>query len=505
MKKLLLSCFLALGIGASAQYNVTQNFDGGSPYDGLIFFGAGSAASTAQFCSGTTSWASAATATVTQSGPAIDFSTLAVPQTTKGQKIAVSINYKKPSTTLTGTLYLTYNIFDPVANSWSINVVTSKAITAAAVSTCTALSGTIAAGVLNEASLPAGSKYSIGAFFARTAGTGPIYIDDLKIVEDVVATAPACTTITAPTNGSTVGYGAIPFSWTAAATATQYKVTVGTTSGASDVYSATVAGNVTSVSIPLQANSTYYASVIPSNANGIATGCSEITFNTNNNLTYCSSAATSATFEKISNVTFGTINNNSTSTGGYEDFTSISTDVIKGNSYTISVSNSDYDTADSYFVWIDFNKNGVFEDSEKTTLASAAVATGSITIPATSTVTSTRMRVKMIYNTPAATACGSFSFGQVEDYTVNILDNSMAVSTETKTAVSVYPNPFTDVLKISDVKGVKSVSISDVAGRLVKTMKPSAELNVADLKTGLYIVTLNMEDGSSKTIKAIKK
>ena len=60
-------------------------------------------------------------------------------------------------------------------------------------------------------------------------------------------------------------------------------------------------------------------------------------------------------------------------------------------------------------------------------------------------------------------------------------------------------------MKISDVKGVKSVSITDVAGRLVKTMKPAAELNVSELKAGLYIVTINMEDGSSKTIKAIKK
>ena len=52
---------------------------------------------------------------------------------------------------------------------------------------------------------------------------------------------------------------------------------------------------------------------------------------------------------------------------------------------------------------------------------------------------------------------------------------------------------------------MKSVSITDVAGRLVKTMKPATELNVSELKAGLYIVTINMEDGSSKTIKAIKK
>ena len=71
--------------------------------------------------------------------------------------------------------------------------------------------------------------------------------------------------------------------------------------------------------------------------------------------------------------------------------------------------------------------------------------------------------------------------------------------------VTAYPNPFHDVLNISDVKGVKSVSVSDVAGRLVKNMKAAAQLNLSDLKTGMYIVTLHMEDGSVKSIKAIKK
>ncbi|WP_379968889.1 S8 family serine peptidase [Epilithonimonas sp. UC225_85] len=73
------------------------------------------------------------------------------------------------------------------------------------------------------------------------------------------------------------------------------------------------------------------------------------------------------------------------------------------------------------------------------------------------------------------------------------------------TSISVYPNPFTDVLKISDVKGVKSVSVNDISGRQVKTLAPSAELNLSNLKTGLYIVNLQMEDGSVKSFKAIKK
>ncbi|MCU7615922.1 fibronectin type III domain-containing protein [Chryseobacterium sp. PBS4-4] len=72
--------------------------------------------------------------------------------------------------------------------------------------------------------------------------------------------------------------------------------------------------------------------------------------------------------------------------------------------------------------------------------------------------------------------------------------------------IKVYPNPFADVLNISDVKNVKSVSVIDIAGRLVKTIeKPSSALQLGELKSGMYIVVLNMNDGSKQTIKAIKK
>lgn len=82
---------------------------------------------------------------------------------------------------------------------------------------------------------------------------------------------------------------------------------------------------------------------------------------------------------------------------------------------------------------------------------------------------------------------------------------TMAVSDVNRHNVSVYPNPFTEVLKISDVKGVKSISVNDVSGREVKTLAPAAELNLSNLKSGLYIVNLKMEDGSVKSFKAIKK
>ncbi|NML56326.1 T9SS type A sorting domain-containing protein [Chryseobacterium cheonjiense] len=73
-------------------------------------------------------------------------------------------------------------------------------------------------------------------------------------------------------------------------------------------------------------------------------------------------------------------------------------------------------------------------------------------------------------------------------------------------AIKLYPNPFTEVLNISDVSNVKNVLITDIAGRLVKTISnPGKELYLGELKQGLYLVTLEMKDGSKQTIKTIKK
>ncbi|KQT23937.1 hypothetical protein ASG22_07885 [Chryseobacterium sp. Leaf405] len=75
-----------------------------------------------------------------------------------------------------------------------------------------------------------------------------------------------------------------------------------------------------------------------------------------------------------------------------------------------------------------------------------------------------------------------------------------------KRKLSVYPNPFRDVLSISEIEKVTSVTISDVSGRAVRTIdNPSKEINLSFLNAGLYLVTLKMKDGTQFTVKAIKK
>lgn len=75
-----------------------------------------------------------------------------------------------------------------------------------------------------------------------------------------------------------------------------------------------------------------------------------------------------------------------------------------------------------------------------------------------------------------------------------------------KDPLKIYPNPFSDLITISDIDKVKSISVVDVSGRMVKTMENiSSEINLSELKTGLYILSVQYKDGTKSSHKIIKK
>lgn len=104
----------------------------------------------------------------------------------------------------------------------------------------------------------------------------------------------------------------------------------------------------------------------------------------------------------------------------------------------------------------------------------------------------------------------NYSSSTVGQFKVSAYDASLVLATnevkDAKNNVKVYPNPFSEVLNISDASNVKNVLVTDISGRLVKTIaNPSSELHLGELKQGMYLVTLEMKDGSKQTIKTIKK
>ena len=288
-----------------------------------------------------------------------------------------------------------------------------------------------------------------------------------------------------------------------------------------DVYSgSSLLGNTASTSASitgLTASTTYSFSVKAKDAAGNASASSNVLSVTTGTTTtppvsYCASKGNSTSDEKISKVVFGTISNISTGTAGYENFTTQIANVNKGTVYTITITPKWTSTTynEGYAVFIDYNQDGDFSDSGETVFTKAASKTnpvsGSITIRSTALTGNTRMRVAMKYN-GIPTACETFSYGQVEDYTLNIKPAGTVaelVGVNAENAVNVYPNPVKDILNI-DAKGDYNYQLISTDGKVVKDGNQSASaINVQNLPTGMYIMKIT-KDGKTSSHKVIKK
>lgn len=94
----------------------------------------------------------------------------------------------------------------------------------------------------------------------------------------------------------------------------------------------------------------------------------------------------------------------------------------------------------------------------------------------------------------------------VDDFTVESAQLSTSEVNNVAKKAAVHPNPFKDILYISDRREVKSVTVGDTSGRIVKTFDGSIkELNLNTLNSGLYFITLYFKDGTQSSVKAIKK
>ncbi|WP_244462131.1 M14 family zinc carboxypeptidase, partial [Wocania ichthyoenteri] len=172
---------------------------------------------------------------------------------------------------------------------------------------------------------------------------------------------------------------------------------------------------------------TQYEAQVRSNCNGGSSSpySASVNFTTTNvQLNYCDSASTNVNDEYIGRVQLNTIDNSS-GAQFYTDFTSVSTTLTKDTQFTIIVTPTWTGTVynEGYSVWIDYNIDGDFDDAGEQVWTNARTKTtpvsGDFTIPSGAVEGSTRMRVSMKYNA-IPTACESFQYGEVEDYTVII-------------------------------------------------------------------------------------
>lgn len=134
------------------------------------------------------------------------------------------------------------------------------------------------------------------------------------------------------------------------------------------------------------------------------------------------------------------------STNSYDDRTSSSVDLYMNTNYQAGIaSNSNYGT-ENVAIWIDFNDNGQFESSEmvgtQTGIGSGNIVILDLTQPGVA-LGSHRMRVMLgqgqdptTFDPCIAPSGGGDSFGEVHDYTVNILSKPVCSGTPNAGSVS---------------------------------------------------------------------
>lgn len=169
----------------------------------------------------------------------------------------------------------------------------------------------------------------------------------------------------------------------------------------------------------------YTVSLTASNGNGNHTVTKTNYINVIN-FTYCTLTATNLADEWISNVSFAGIQNSSGSTG-YSDFKHITGQVKPDSTYTFSgtVSMTGSGWTEYFTVWIDWDQNGTFGTNERYQIGSCnsngCTVSNTMTVPSGALPGTTVMRVALLYNSYRTDPCGTYTYGEVEDYTLNVL------------------------------------------------------------------------------------
>ena len=431
--------------------------------------------------------------------------------------VGIGAAYAGPADTVAPTAPATLAASGTTTNSTTLTWTASTdnvAVTGYNIYQGTTLLGTATSTTYNVTGLTGATAYSFSVKAKDAAGnlsasSNVVSVTTLTPVPDT--TAPTAATLSAAGTTST----STNLSWTGATDnvgVTGYDVYQGTTLKASVTTTSYAVTGLTA-----STNYTFY--VLAKDAAGNVSPASNTVgvTTTATTLTYCTASTTNTVDERIGKVVFGTISNTSTGTAGYENFTTLSTNAVRGTANTITITPAWTSTVypEGYAVFIDYNQNGLFTDAGETVWTKAASTTtpvtGTFTIPATATLGSTRMRVALKYNAIPA-ACGSYTYGQVEDYTVKITLTAAGLTVEDATKYSaetlqfdLYPNPTDSRLNVSLTAENATYEIVNYLGQEIKKGKLSQEgIDVSELNSGVYFIRVNSNQ-QSVSKKFIKK
>ncbi|MBU2938164.1 fibronectin type III domain-containing protein [Lacinutrix sp. C3R15] len=349
---------------------------------------------------------------------------------------------------------------------------------------------------------------------------------DTNIISDVnTFTTSSCDAVTGVTI-TTVTHNSAVLYWTASANASEgYQVNVYEQGATTPFITGTVAASTTAVNLTNLSPETTYEVEVISYCDTVSTTSSKINFTTGVDMDtdYCDS--TIYTVESITRVLFAGIDNASTAVGAseYEDFSAIVGQVETGATYGFSAEGYTDGNFTNYFtVWIDWNQDFEFQTEEMYEIGAilnsdgtdGQQATSNIAVPSTALEGNTRMRVIKNFNTSPTDSCGTYSYGQIEDYTINVSYPLSIADSSLLSNVQLYPNPIstnTFYINASSIKETTvSVKVNDILGREIYNVQHDVyndKIQVKldqNLNDGVYLVTISLK-GMSRVFRVVKR
>lgn len=218
---------------------------------------------------------------------------------------------------------------------------------------------------------------------------------------------------------------------------------------------------------------------------------------------YCSLKGTNTSYEWIESVKINETENRSGSDNGYGNYinkvfnVNIGKNTISGTPGFQSTAYSEY-----WYLWIDLNHDGTFSANELVASGRGTgknATTADFNIPASAKAGQTRMRVAM-KSSRSTDSCGSFTYGEVEDYTANISSTSTTRRIEQTLTATVYPNPVSasNSFTISTNENIHGqYTISDSLGNIIKQGNFSQDaktISTRELAKGVYIISITSEN-----------
>ena len=251
-------------------------------------------------------------------------------------------------------------------------------------------------------------------------------------------------------------------------------------------------------------------------------------------LDYCTPNAGSCNLDGIKQFILNTINvddggigcNTEPSDGplGYADRRYLTTDLSRysgQNSYTIQAMQLWGTGADAYppnaegfAVWIDFDDSETFESDELLIESSfdgyGVLENFTLNIPTDAPLGTHILRAKAIDLTTGdnlTNPCDNFSYGEVHDYSVNIISTLSTENIDFKNNFNIYPNPSNGMFNVISEYEKANFKIYDIVGKEIFNGTLGSGNNSLDLSksnNGVYILNIISNMGEIANIKLVK-